>query len=54
MILLSQENELEWRVPKYCRFQGSPSISVNTAIVLLAHDVGGYVWPRLRIVLRYL
>jgi hypothetical protein len=53
MLLLDQGNELGWQVPMYCRFQGTPSTSVGTVIVLFAHDVGGCVWSRLRIVLRH-
>ena len=52
MRLLGQGSELGWQVPMYCRFQGTPSISVGTVIVSLVHDVSGCVWPRLRIVLR--
>ena len=51
--LLGQGSELGRRVPMYCRFQGILSISASTAIVLLVRDVGGCVWPRLRIVLRH-
>jgi hypothetical protein len=52
-LLLSQGSELGRQVPMYYRFQGIPSISASTAIVLFVHDVGGCVWPRLRIVLRH-
>ena len=52
-LLLGQGSEFGRRVPMYCRFQGTPSISAGIAIVLFAHDVGGCVWPRLRIVLHH-
>ena len=50
-LLLDQGSELGWRVPMYCRFQDTPSILAGIVVVLFAHDVGGCVWPRLRIVL---
>jgi hypothetical protein len=54
MILSGRGNGLGWWVPRCYRSRDILSISVDTAIVSLVHDVGGYVWPRLRIVLRYL